>query len=95
MGQVRKVKDIQWLMGCLVALSRFVSQLGERGLPLYKLLKSLTLSIGLGEIIGNRLTTGRIAKWVLELMRLLSMTYASPRSSGSSGFTSILTSGSL
>jgi hypothetical protein len=26
-------------MGCLVALARFVSQLGERGLPRYKLLK--------------------------------------------------------
>jgi hypothetical protein len=26
-------------MGCLVALTRFVSQLGERWLPLYKLLK--------------------------------------------------------
>jgi hypothetical protein len=26
-------------MGCLVALSRFVSWLGERELPLYKLLK--------------------------------------------------------
>jgi hypothetical protein len=26
-------------MGCIMALSHFVSQLGERGLPLYKLLK--------------------------------------------------------
>jgi hypothetical protein len=39
MGQVRNVKDIQWLMGCLPALSCFVSWLGERGLPLYKMLK--------------------------------------------------------
>jgi hypothetical protein len=30
---------IQWLMGCLAALSCFMSRLGERGLPLYKLLK--------------------------------------------------------
>jgi hypothetical protein len=37
--QVRGVKDVQWLMGCLVVLSRFVSRLGEHGLPLYKLLK--------------------------------------------------------
>jgi hypothetical protein len=38
-GQVRNVKDVQWLMGCLMALRHFVSPLGERGLPLYKLLK--------------------------------------------------------
>jgi hypothetical protein len=38
-GQVKNIKDVQWLMGCLMALSHFVSQLGERGLPLYKLLK--------------------------------------------------------
>jgi hypothetical protein len=39
MGQVRNVKDVQWLMGCLASLRHFMSQLGERGLPLYKLLK--------------------------------------------------------
>jgi hypothetical protein len=38
-GQVRNVKAVQRLMGCLVALSRFVSWLGEHGFPLYKLLK--------------------------------------------------------
>jgi hypothetical protein len=40
-GQVRNVKDVQRLMGCLVALSRFVSRLGEYGFPLYKLLKKI------------------------------------------------------
>jgi hypothetical protein len=39
MGQVRNVKDVQWLIGCLASLSHFMSQLGECGLPLYKLLK--------------------------------------------------------
>jgi len=39
MGPINNVKGIQRLMGCLAALSRFVSRLGERGLPLYKLLK--------------------------------------------------------
>jgi hypothetical protein len=29
----------QWLMGCLAALGQFMSWLGERGLPLYKLLR--------------------------------------------------------
>jgi hypothetical protein len=28
-------------MGCLAALSRFISRLGERGLPLYHLLKKI------------------------------------------------------
>jgi uncharacterized protein YjaG (DUF416 family) len=30
---------VQQIMGCLVALNRFISCLGERGLPLYRLLK--------------------------------------------------------
>nr|ABF99143.1 retrotransposon protein, putative, Ty3-gypsy subclass [Oryza sativa Japonica Group] len=32
-------KDVQKLTGCMAALSRFVSQLGERGMPFFKLLK--------------------------------------------------------
>jgi hypothetical protein len=36
---VRNVEDIQRLMGCLAALNRFMSRLGELGLPLYKMLK--------------------------------------------------------
>jgi hypothetical protein len=30
-SQVRNVKDVQWLMGCLATLSYFMSQLGECG----------------------------------------------------------------
>jgi hypothetical protein len=33
------VKDIQKLTGCMAALSRFISWLGERGLPFFKFLK--------------------------------------------------------
>ena len=33
------MKGIQRLTGCLAALSRFISWLGEWGMPLYKLLK--------------------------------------------------------
>jgi hypothetical protein len=33
------IKDIQKLTGCLAALNRFISGLGERGLPFLKLLK--------------------------------------------------------
>ena len=39
MGPIRNVKGIQSLTGCLAALSRFISWLDERGMPLYKLLK--------------------------------------------------------
>jgi hypothetical protein len=39
LSQVRNVKDVQQLMGCLVALSHFVSHLGECEFPLFKLLK--------------------------------------------------------
>jgi hypothetical protein len=33
------VKDVQKLTGCMAALNRFLSQLGECGLPFFKLLK--------------------------------------------------------
>ena len=39
MGPIRNVKGIQRLTGCLATLSRFISRLNERGMPLYKLLK--------------------------------------------------------
>ena len=39
MGPIQKVKGVQRITGCLAALSRFISCLGERGLPLYRLLK--------------------------------------------------------
>jgi hypothetical protein len=41
MGPIHNVKGVQRLTGCLAALSRFISRLGEWGLPLYKLLKKL------------------------------------------------------
>src|SRR5438105_6814112 len=34
-----RLKDLQRLAGCMVALGRFIASLGERGLPLFKLLK--------------------------------------------------------
>src|SRR6266542_2694421 len=39
MRSLTKLKDVQRLAGCMVALGRFISRLGERGLPLFKLLK--------------------------------------------------------
>lgn len=35
----RHLKEAQRLTGCMAALGRFISKLGERGLPLFKLLK--------------------------------------------------------
>jgi len=32
------VRDIQKMTGCIAALNRFISRLGERGLPFFKLL---------------------------------------------------------
>ena len=39
MGPIGGVKGVQRLTRCLAALSRFIARMGERGLPLYKLLK--------------------------------------------------------
>jgi hypothetical protein len=39
MGAPATIKDAQKLTGCMAALNRFVSRLGERGLPFFKLLK--------------------------------------------------------
>src|SRR5688572_16557053 len=33
------IKDVQKLTGCMAALNRFISRLGDRGLPFFKLLK--------------------------------------------------------
>jgi hypothetical protein len=39
MGLIRDLMGVQKVLGCLAALSRFISRLGEKGLPLYRLLK--------------------------------------------------------
>jgi hypothetical protein len=39
MGPIRDLKGVQKVLGCLAALSSFISQLGEKGIPLYRLLK--------------------------------------------------------
>ena len=41
MGPIRNVKGVQRLTGCMAALSRFISRLSKRGMPLYKLLKKM------------------------------------------------------
>ena len=35
----RNIKDVQKLMGCMATLSRFISRLGDKELPFFKLLK--------------------------------------------------------
>jgi ribonuclease HI len=41
MGPIKDLKEVQRVMGCLAALSRFISCLGEKGLPLYRLLRKV------------------------------------------------------
>jgi hypothetical protein len=40
MQPLKNVKDIQKLTGCMAALSRFISCLDKKGLPIFKLLKA-------------------------------------------------------
>jgi hypothetical protein len=44
MGPIRDLKGVQKVLGCLATLSRFISRLGEKGLPLYRLLMKLLLA---------------------------------------------------
>ena len=39
MGSIQNIKGVQRVIGCLAALSYFISCLGEQGLPLHRLLK--------------------------------------------------------
>jgi hypothetical protein len=39
MGPIRDLKGVQRVTGCLADLSRFISRLGEKALPLYRLLR--------------------------------------------------------
>ena len=39
LGRPTCLKDVQKLAGCVAALSRFISRLGEKAMPLYRLLK--------------------------------------------------------
>jgi hypothetical protein len=39
MGLIKNLKGVQCITGCLAALGRFIARLGERSLPLYKLMK--------------------------------------------------------
>jgi uncharacterized protein with von Willebrand factor type A (vWA) domain len=39
MGPIQNIKGVQRIMGFHTALSRFISHLSERGLPIYRLLK--------------------------------------------------------
>jgi hypothetical protein len=39
MGPIQNLKGVLRLVGCVAALKCFVSRLGEKGMPLYKLLR--------------------------------------------------------
>jgi ribonuclease HI len=56
MGPIKDLKGVQRIMGCLAALSRFISRLGEEGLPLYRLLRKaerFTWTLEAEEALGN------------------------------------------
>jgi hypothetical protein len=56
MGPIKDLKEVQRVMGCLAALSHFISCLGERGLPLYRLLRKterFTWTLETEEALGN------------------------------------------
>jgi hypothetical protein len=56
MGPIKDLKGVQSVMGCLAALSHFFSRLGEKGLPLYRLLrkaKRFTWTPEAEEALGN------------------------------------------
>jgi hypothetical protein len=46
MGPIRDLKGVQKVMGCLAALNRFISRLGEKGLPLSNSLRSTSACPG-------------------------------------------------
>src|SRR3954464_13509110 len=39
MNKPKNLKDVQKFTGCLASLSRFLSRLGEKAIPLYQLMK--------------------------------------------------------
>jgi hypothetical protein len=56
MGPIKDLKGVQRVMGCLAALSHFISRLGEKGLPLYRLLRKaerFTWTLEAEEALGN------------------------------------------
>jgi hypothetical protein len=56
MGPIKDLKGVQRVMGCLAALSRFISRLGEKVLPLYRLLRKterFTRTPEVEEALGN------------------------------------------
>ena len=41
-----RLLDVEKFTGCLASISRFISRLGEKALPLYQLMKKTTFSSG-------------------------------------------------
>ena len=42
MEKPTRLRDVQKFTGCLASISRFISRLGEKALPLYQLMKKTT-----------------------------------------------------
>ena len=41
MAKLACINDVQRVVGCIAALSRFISLLGEKAIPLYQLMKNI------------------------------------------------------
>jgi hypothetical protein len=66
------LKGVQRVMGCLAALSRFISRLGERGLPLFRLLRKterFTWTPEAEDALGNLKTLLTSAPILVPLLR--------------------------
>jgi hypothetical protein len=56
LSPIKDLKGVQRVTGCLAALSHFISRLGERGMPLYRLLRKVecfTWTLEAEEALGN------------------------------------------
>ena len=57
MSPPQTLKEMQKLAGCVTSLGRFISKLGERALPFFKLRKRRARSSGLRRLTGHFKTT--------------------------------------
>jgi hypothetical protein len=63
MGPIKNLKGVQYVTGCIAALSRFIARLEERNLPLYKMMKKsdhFTWTPKAQEVLAHSKTCSRV-----------------------------------